>query len=372
LGILWARSGSFEFDANGDPAEGAEAFFFNSGTSTPRAVYSDSSLSTPHEHPVEADGNGRWPAVYLPYGDYKIILKTAGGTTLFTADGISNDEPFDESFEVDETAQYNTGDFILAGKNGTRTGAVRCNGRSIGNAASGATERANADCEDLFAYLWDNYRDAEAAVSGGRGATAAADFAANKRISLPDLRGGHIVGFGDMGNTDSARLSAAPITGTGSGLLAGSQLGANTHTLTEAQIAAHTHTFSATTGADGAHTHTYSGTTSSDGAHTHTINITDPGHVHPGNLLTNGNAQPTGGMAVAVAGGSNYDTGSATTGITAASVSNGAHTHTYSGTTSAISATHTHTVSGTTGSTGSGTAHNNLSFCIPATILMKL
>ena len=56
---------------------------------------------------------------------------------------------------------------------------------SIGNASSSGTARANADTEELFTHLWDNYPDATCAVSGGRGASAAADFAANKNIALP-------------------------------------------------------------------------------------------------------------------------------------------------------------------------------------------
>lgn len=69
-------------------------------------------------------------------------------------------------------------------------GWVNANGGSIGNAASGATERANADCSALFTVVWNNLANADAPVqdSAGtpvaRGASAAADFAANRRIVL--------------------------------------------------------------------------------------------------------------------------------------------------------------------------------------------
>ena len=42
-----------------------------------------------------------------------------------------------------------------------------------------------------------------------RGATSAADWAANRQLTLPDWRGRLIAGLGDMGNTDAARLTAA-------------------------------------------------------------------------------------------------------------------------------------------------------------------
>lgn len=70
-----------------------------------------------------------------------------------------------------------------------------CNGATIGNASSGATARANADVEELFTYLWDTHPAADIAMqdsSGAgvsRGVNAAADWAANRRLALPDWRG---------------------------------------------------------------------------------------------------------------------------------------------------------------------------------------
>ena len=67
-------------------------------------------------------------------------------------------------------------------------------GKTIGNSASGATGRANADTEDLFTHLWTQFTNTELIIqtSGGaastRGASAAADFSANKRMPLFDSR----------------------------------------------------------------------------------------------------------------------------------------------------------------------------------------
>lgn len=69
------------------------------------------------------------------------------------------------------------------------------NGGTIGSAASGGTSRANADTQALYTALWTDtintvlvIQDAAGAPTA-RGASAAADFAANKRMPLPDLRG---------------------------------------------------------------------------------------------------------------------------------------------------------------------------------------
>lgn len=73
------------------------------------------------------------------------------------------------------------------------TGWVRRLGGTIGNAASGATERANADTLALFTKIWNESANAgdyviqeSTGAASVRGASAAADFAANKRMPLPN------------------------------------------------------------------------------------------------------------------------------------------------------------------------------------------
>ena len=67
-------------------------------------------------------------------------------------------------------------------------GWLMLDGKTIGNATSGATARASADVLNLYEFLWNRTTDQEAAVSSGRGLTASADFAANKTLTLPALR----------------------------------------------------------------------------------------------------------------------------------------------------------------------------------------
>jgi len=101
---------------------------------------------------------------------------------------------------------------------------VHANGNTIGNASSSGSERANADTEQLFTLLWDSMADAQAAVSGGRGGSAAADFAANKNIVIPDMQGMIAVGTGGTAMTTH-----------------GDNAGEETHVLLTAELAAHTH-----------------------------------------------------------------------------------------------------------------------------------
>lgn len=72
-------------------------------------------------------------------------------------------------------------------------GWLRLDGNSIGNAASGATARANGDTLPLYRRLWAEYDNTALPIldSGGapaaRGASADADFVAGKRLPLPAL-----------------------------------------------------------------------------------------------------------------------------------------------------------------------------------------
>jgi len=86
---------------------------------------------------------------------------------------------------------------------------------TIGNGASAASNRANADQANLFALIWNNWTDAQAPVSGGRGASAAADFAANKTIAVPDLRGRVVAGLDNMGGVAAGRLTSTTMTPNG-------------------------------------------------------------------------------------------------------------------------------------------------------------
>lgn len=73
-------------------------------------------------------------------------------------------------------------------------GWIKENGGTIGNPTSGATTRANADTQPLFELLWGQFDNTTLPIqtNGGvattRGASAAADFAANKRMPLFDHR----------------------------------------------------------------------------------------------------------------------------------------------------------------------------------------
>ena len=111
-------------------------------------------------------------------------------------------------------------------------------GRTIGSVASGATHRNNADTYVLFEHLWNKFTNTELIIetSGGaptvRGVDAATDFAADKRMPLPDFRGRNISGMDNPGNGAGA---ANRVTSASADVLGGS-VGAETHTLVKAEL----------------------------------------------------------------------------------------------------------------------------------------
>lgn len=235
----WPASRQTVLDLNGNLVPGALLNFYVAGTSTPLVAYSDSALTTPLDNIIPADSNGRWPRVYLPYTDYRERVRTANGVLLWDDDGIANPAPASSGGgdTVPDSELLKTGSWKWLPYDVEEPEWVRANARTIGNAGSGATERANADTEALYILLWDRLPNTVCPVSTGRGATGAADYAAGKTLGLPDLRGCSPFGLDTMGNTAAARLVSVTFD-VGSATAAGSYGGRNTSTIAQTNLPA--------------------------------------------------------------------------------------------------------------------------------------
>lgn len=169
------------------------------------------------------------------------------------------------------------------------TGWVLMDGLTIGDASSSATGRANADTRGLFYHLWASYSNTYAAVSTGRGVSAAADFDAHKTIVVPSMQGRVWVGLDDMGTTAAAVIANQITNETTNGETGG----AEETTLTSAQ-------------------------SGQKATGTVAVSVSDPGHTHGDNALADGGAFTAGGGPVSApyyGGGATIN--SATTGISA-------------------------------------------------------
>jgi hypothetical protein len=109
-----------------------------------------------------------------------------------------------------------TGDGKLTLKTTADTGWVMMNDGTIGSASSGASTRANADCQALFTLLYDNANDTNAPVLTSAGAastraaqgTASAAWAANCRVTLTKQLGRAIIIAGAGSGLTSRALGA--------------------------------------------------------------------------------------------------------------------------------------------------------------------
>jgi hypothetical protein len=80
---------------SGAALAGGKVYSYYAGTSSPRPLYTNSTLTTASPNPATLDAYGR--AVLYGNGRYKIIIKDASGTTILTGDNLSYGDgaPFD-------------------------------------------------------------------------------------------------------------------------------------------------------------------------------------------------------------------------------------------------------------------------------------
>lgn len=174
------------------------------------------------------NGQGFGTAAYLDVG--------TAADDVVQLDGAAKLPALDGSALTNITA---TG--VVASYDGTTApaGWVMSSGRTIGDASSSATERANADTAALFALYWNDYANTLLPIqnpdgtAGTRGASAVADYAAHMRMPLPDRRGRVDAGKDDMGGTPAGNLTAAKgLDGT----VLGNSGGEQKHTLSIAEL----------------------------------------------------------------------------------------------------------------------------------------
>lgn len=299
-GTIFGIGLSQRVDTNGKPDAGWLLYLYAANSSTPVTAYKDTALTSGLElpWPIPADSSGMMPAFWLADGSYRARATSADGSRAFfdlssvLALGASSGSA--PSGGVDPNAIFQTGDTMFQEVSGSRAGWVRDNGRTIGSATSGASERANSDCQALFEWLWNNFSDSICPVPSGRGASSTADWGANKQITLIDKRGVSAIGLDDMGNSAAGKFTGVSFE-SGNETTAGSIAGENTHTLTSAELAAHTHP------------------------------ITDLGHTHP---IAQANVRAIGSSTTDLIGGGLTGTGQiATTGITVDANTGGGGAH---------------------------------------------
>jgi hypothetical protein len=201
-----------QVDSQGNPASACLLYFFVAGTpASLQNAYADFGLTQPLANPLSCDQSGRVPMHWLADGLIHIRLTDSAGlqivdTTMQVLGPSSGGGGGGGT--VDPTSIMSTGDLKVKYATGPLTGFVRTNGLTIGNAGSGATERANADTQPLFIFLY-NCGDATLVVSGGRTGNALNDYNAGKTITLPNYSGRALAALDNQGAGAAGVLTTA-------------------------------------------------------------------------------------------------------------------------------------------------------------------
>ncbi len=292
----------------------------------------------------------------FPYAKNSFVRQPTNGNVYFSLIDSNTDVPPTSNWQLFINGNglggsLTTGMMVDYWGTALPSGYVWPNGQTIGNASSNATGLADASTSDLFGFFWVLSPSlfpmfTSTGTPQARGANAAADFAANYQITLPDVLERVTAGVGTMGGvTNPNRITTG---GSGiSGATLGASGGVEVYALTIANEAIHNHDGSGLSGA--AHNHVYSGSSSTAGAHSHS-------------LLGSVDAASSPPTAYMASHSLNETANSGSISV------NGDHTHSFSGTTDNA----TVTISGATGNTGSGTPHQNTQPTIMVNKILKL
>lgn len=147
-----------------------------------------------------------------------------------------------------------TGQYAFFARSTAPTGWLKADGRTIGNASSGATALASDEALDLYILLWNQFSNSVLPIqnSGGlatpRGLSALDDWNANKRMPLPDRRGAFQRAWDDGAGVDMGRTIGSYQAG---------MVGPHNHNASTGAAGAHNHTYGPVTAVFGANGQTY-------------------------------------------------------------------------------------------------------------------
>jgi len=94
---------------------GALLYFYENGTSTPKVVYQDIALTTPHTSPIVASSAGVFSPIFLD-GTYRVELKSSAGVTQtgWPVDDVGGEEIQGQFDDWSAITSYQVGDIVSA------------------------------------------------------------------------------------------------------------------------------------------------------------------------------------------------------------------------------------------------------------------
>jgi len=109
--MRYGVAGLTYLDNNGRPLAGGKLYFYETGTSTAKATYSDAAETIPNTNPVELDAAGRQPDIFFS-GLAKVVLTDADGVQVDVADPVGESSTADAFTGWVVTVEYGVGDTV--------------------------------------------------------------------------------------------------------------------------------------------------------------------------------------------------------------------------------------------------------------------
>jgi microcystin-dependent protein len=123
-------------------------------------------------------------------------------------------------------------EIISGAHSSARTNEVPLDSQTLSKTTNG--DITGTQYELHYKYLWDNFADGQAPVAGGRGASAQADWDADKAITTPDFQDRVVMGVSSGGSITTVGDTTGATTVASSGTIGGT-------TLSVSQIPSHSH-----------------------------------------------------------------------------------------------------------------------------------
>ena len=171
---LFSLSGQTLVDGNGAPYAAAKAYFYETGTTTPKTTYSNAGLTSANANPVVADADGRFGDIYLVAGRYKVVLATSADVTIDTLDPVDATSQLITASSLPGTTYpflrvYNTTTGLVSRRSADNASWIEegpvdalVNGATVSEVLTGtATDKAVTP--DALAGLWERGTDITAA-----------------------------------------------------------------------------------------------------------------------------------------------------------------------------------------------------------------
>ena len=182
-------------DDDGTPLDSGLLYTYDSGTTTPRTSYADQGGASPNANPIVLDSAGRCNLWLTPDVEYRLLLKRADATTVFTRDDVAGSQiPGGSSGGV----QYNNGG-ALAGDADFMWNSTT-NVMTLGSVATPASIKGTAGTASEAGAALSIAAGAGGSAAGVGGTLSLAGGAA----SATNVAGGQLTLAGGAGNGTAA------------------------------------------------------------------------------------------------------------------------------------------------------------------------